>query len=107
MPSRALHRSSNKGLLRLSSTSTATSFKNGALLLWECCCCANLIPHETLVVVFYACPKMVDPPLCQRSTVIIPGLLRTINRYEVEVSQLKMCLLASWVLFLLFVLFWN
>nr|KAJ0192462.1 hypothetical protein LSAT_V11C800402040 [Lactuca sativa] len=65
---------------------------------------------------FYACPKMgsrcgflgwFDPPMCQRSTVIIPGLLRTMNRYEVEVGQLKMCLLASWVLFMLFVLFWK
>nr|KAJ0227892.1 hypothetical protein LSAT_V11C100021890 [Lactuca sativa] len=46
-------------------------------------------------------------PMCQRSTVIILGLLRTMNRYEVEVCQLKMCLLASWVLFPLFLLFWN
>nr|KAJ0218705.1 hypothetical protein LSAT_V11C300109430 [Lactuca sativa] len=44
---------------------------------------------------FYACPKMgsrcgflgwFDPPMCQRSTVIIPGPLRTMNRYEVEVG---------------------
>ncbi|CAI9291707.1 unnamed protein product [Lactuca saligna] len=63
---------------------------------------------------FYACPKMgskcgfvgwFDPPMCQRLIVIIPGLLRTMNRYEVEVGQLKKCLLVSWVLFLLFVLF--
>nr|KAJ0226078.1 hypothetical protein LSAT_V11C100025700 [Lactuca sativa] len=63
---------------------------------------------------FYACPKMgsrcgflgwFDSPMFQRSTIIIPGLLRTMNRYEVEVGQLKMCLLVSWVLFLLFVLF--
>nr|KAJ0191629.1 hypothetical protein LSAT_V11C800421560 [Lactuca sativa] len=42
---------------------------------------------------FYAHPKMgsrcgflgwIDPPMCQRSIAIIPGLLRTINRHEVE-----------------------
>nr|KAJ0224307.1 hypothetical protein LSAT_V11C100044930 [Lactuca sativa] len=48
---------------------------------------------------FYACLKMVsklilgsrygflgwvDPPMCQRSTVIIPGLLRTMNSGSVE-----------------------
>nr|KAJ0212668.1 hypothetical protein LSAT_V11C400219700 [Lactuca sativa] len=42
---------------------------------------------------FYACPKMgstcgflgwVDPPMCQRSTFIIPGLLRTMNSGSAE-----------------------
>nr|KAJ0194917.1 hypothetical protein LSAT_V11C700379180 [Lactuca sativa] len=42
---------------------------------------------------FYACPKMgsrcgflgwFDPPMCQRSTVIIPGLLRTMNSGSAE-----------------------
>nr|KAJ0221324.1 hypothetical protein LSAT_V11C200069610 [Lactuca sativa] len=124
-----IKRSSNKCLLllRLSSTSTATSFKNVVLLLWECCFCANLMDLTKPWSSFLCMPKMVskiilgydisgsrcgflgwvDPPVCQRSTVIIPELLRTMNRYEVEVGKLKMCLLASWVLFLLFVLFWN
>nr|KAJ0228174.1 hypothetical protein LSAT_V11C100031460 [Lactuca sativa] len=74
------------------------------------CFCGNVVVVRTSWTSrnpghrFYTCPKMgsrcgflgwVDPPMCQRSTVIIPGLLRTMNRYEVEVGQLKMCLLAS------------
>nr|KAJ0193987.1 hypothetical protein LSAT_V11C800429650 [Lactuca sativa] len=51
-------------------------------------------PHETLGS-RYGFLGWVDPPMCQRSIVIIPGLLRTMNRYEVEVGQLKMRLLAS------------
>nr|KAJ0224199.1 hypothetical protein LSAT_V11C100006620 [Lactuca sativa] len=49
----------------------------------------------------------VDSPMCQRSTVIIPGLLRISNMHEVEVGQLKMYLLALWIFFMLFVVFWN
>nr|KAJ0215042.1 hypothetical protein LSAT_V11C300133670 [Lactuca sativa] len=76
-------------------------------------------PHETLVVISMHALKCYviriqmwifgvgRSPMCQRSIIIIPGLLRTLNRYEVEVGQLKMYLLASWVFFLLFVLFWN
>nr|KAJ0222652.1 hypothetical protein LSAT_V11C200086530 [Lactuca sativa] len=114
-------------LLCLLSTSTVTNFKNGALLLWECCCCENLMDLTKPWSCFYACPKLVgklilgydiwgsicgflgwiDPLMCQRPTVIIPGLLRTMDAYEVEVGQLEMYLFASWILFMLFVLFWN
>nr|KAJ0196386.1 hypothetical protein LSAT_V11C700370240 [Lactuca sativa] len=58
-------------------------------------------PHEVVLcnyssTLMYSCrdPDVnflgVDPLIYQRSTVIIPGLLRTMNRYEVEVCQLKM-----------------
>nr|KAJ0184686.1 hypothetical protein LSAT_V11C900486280 [Lactuca sativa] len=65
------------------------------------CFCGNVVVVRTswtsqnLGCCFYSCPKMgskcgflgwLEPPMCQRSIVIILGLLRTINSYEVEVG---------------------
>nr|KAJ0191033.1 hypothetical protein LSAT_V11C800407600 [Lactuca sativa] len=41
----------------------------------------------------------IDPPMCARSMLIIPGLLRNINNANYQVARLKMCLFASWLLF--------
>nr|KAJ0184682.1 hypothetical protein LSAT_V11C900500970 [Lactuca sativa] len=63
---------------------------------------------------FYACPQKVkkfdsacrfigwvDPPMCERSKVIILGLLRNINRMQAWCTALKIMLLASWVFFVI------
>ncbi|CAI9268094.1 unnamed protein product [Lactuca saligna] len=42
---------------------------------------------------------LIDPPICARSMLIIPRLLRNINNANYLVAKLKMCLFASWVLF--------
>ncbi|GKD18565.1 hypothetical protein Tco_1207723 [Tanacetum coccineum] len=54
----------------------------------------------------YQLPPMVDPPMCQRSVQIIPGLLRSRNELKeilaiVEEKRLKLikCLIISWVVF--------
>ena len=39
----------------------------------------------------------VDPPMCPRAIVGIPGLLRAMNRLEIEVWKMKMLLLVSWI----------
>nr|KAJ0223734.1 hypothetical protein LSAT_V11C200089720 [Lactuca sativa] len=41
----------------------------------------------------------IDPPMCARSMLIIPELLRNINNANYQVTRLKMCLFASWLLF--------
>ncbi|CAI9276362.1 unnamed protein product [Lactuca saligna] len=57
---------------------------------------------------FLSCPQKgsrcrflgwIDPPMCARSMLIIPGLLRNINNVNYQVARLKMCLFASWLLF--------
>ncbi|KAH7846847.1 hypothetical protein Vadar_018804 [Vaccinium darrowii] len=47
----------------------------------------------------------VDPPMCRRSTQIIPGLLRRINKMEMELQKskatkkkMKMLLVGTWIL---------
>ncbi|KAH7847377.1 hypothetical protein Vadar_025398 [Vaccinium darrowii] len=49
--------------------------------------------------------KWVDPPMCHRSTQIIPGLLRRINRMRREVEEwkaaemkMRMLLIGTWVM---------
>ncbi|PWA56774.1 zinc finger, GRF-type [Artemisia annua] len=69
---------------------------------------------------FYGCPQMdcnrfidwLDPEMCQRSVVIIPGLLRSLNNHqamvqdlEQERSRLKKYLIVPWVLFVVSVIF--
>ncbi|KAH7843116.1 hypothetical protein Vadar_012791 [Vaccinium darrowii] len=60
---------------------------------------------------FISCPKngcdefaWLDPPMCRRSVRIIPGLLKKVNRLEMEAARakagekkMKMYLVASWV----------
>ncbi|GJU84178.1 zinc finger, GRF-type containing protein [Tanacetum coccineum] len=69
---------------------------------------------------FYACPDLgsecrfinwVDPPMCQRSTMIIPGLLRNINNLQANLSQVqndrdrfKKYLVMTWIVILLYAL---
>ena len=40
----------------------------------------------------------VDPPMCPRAIVVIPSLLRAMNRLEIEVWKMKMLLLVSWII---------
>ena len=69
---------------------------------------------------FYGCPlpecnrwvDWVDPPMCHRSAMIIPGLLRSINRHQAVIqeveqarSRMKKYLIVSWLFFLLYVMF--
>ncbi|PWA48507.1 zinc finger, GRF-type [Artemisia annua] len=70
---------------------------------------------------FYACPDrnsdcrfidFMDPPMCQRSVQIIPGLLRNINNLQANLSQVqddharvKKYLIRTWIEICLFVLF--
>ncbi|GKC86552.1 hypothetical protein Tco_1147201 [Tanacetum coccineum] len=70
---------------------------------------------------FLGCPKIegqrsiyfqwLDPPMCQRAMLIIPGLLRARNRMEANMMvlvqanrNLKKYLILSWVAFALFLL---
>ncbi|GJR58587.1 zinc finger, GRF-type containing protein [Tanacetum coccineum] len=70
---------------------------------------------------FLGCPKIegqrciyfhwLDPPMCQRAMLIIPGLLRARNRMEADMMvlvqanrNLKKYLILSWVAFALFLL---
>ena len=66
---------------------------------------------------FRLCPncafsRWYDPPMCPRSVVIIPGLLRRINNLQ-EASmhnasnarQMKVLLFISWFLFIIYVMF--
>ena len=53
-----------------------------------------------------------DPEMCQRSVVIIPGLLRSLNRHQAQLqeieqerSRLKKYLIVTWVLVFVFVMF--
>nr|KAJ0218731.1 hypothetical protein LSAT_V11C300122580 [Lactuca sativa] len=39
---------------------------------------------------FFACSKEVDTPLCPRSTALIPRLLRTINRHELDLGNMQL-----------------
>ena len=55
-----------------------------------------------------------DPPMCARSVSIIPGLLRARNAIQAtlddtrrEAAKMKKYLILSWILFLLFVLFYK
>nr|KAJ0203201.1 hypothetical protein LSAT_V11C500271740 [Lactuca sativa] len=57
---------------------------------------------------FLSCPQKgsrcqflgwIDPPMCARAMLIIPELLRNINKVNYQVARLKMCLFASWLLF--------
>ncbi|PWA69662.1 zinc finger, GRF-type [Artemisia annua] len=69
---------------------------------------------------FYGCPHMdcnrfmdwVDPEMCPRSMVIIPGLLRSLNRHQAQIqeieeerSRLKKYLIVTWVLVVVSVMF--
>ncbi|GJY65347.1 zinc finger, GRF-type containing protein [Tanacetum coccineum] len=70
---------------------------------------------------FWACSRIVtdcgffrwiDPPMCARSVQIIPGLLRSMNDHQERVNamaaanaRLKICLVCSWMLFLLFLMY--
>ncbi|GJS35339.1 zinc finger, GRF-type containing protein [Tanacetum coccineum] len=70
---------------------------------------------------FLGCPKiegqrciyfhLLNPPMCQRAMLIIPGLLRARNRMEADIimlvqanRNLKKYLILSWVEFALFLL---
>ncbi|GJT78830.1 zinc finger, GRF-type containing protein [Tanacetum coccineum] len=70
---------------------------------------------------FLGCPQiegqrciyfgLLDPPMCQRALMIIPGLLRASNRLEADMMvlvqanmKLKKYLILSWVPFALFLL---
>ena len=53
----------------------------------------------------------VDPPMCARAIAISPGLLRTRNELQqalagmvAENRRLKICLIGSWIFFILFML---
>ena len=53
-----------------------------------------------------------DPPMCPRSTIIIPGLLNRINNQRAQMQELvedrariKKYLYVSWFLFFMFVVF--
>ena len=53
----------------------------------------------------------VDPEMCARSMVIIPGLLRSLNRHQAQLQEiekerarLKKYLIVTWVLVFVFVM---
>ncbi|GJZ24216.1 hypothetical protein Tco_0561675 [Tanacetum coccineum] len=64
---------------------------------------------------FWVCCGFIDwldPPMCRRSTLIIPGLLRSLNNHEAQIqhameerARMKKYLYVSWCFFIMFVVF--